>query len=210
VTRALAVIGLLTFGLSRAAALAKAPQSGKSAPQHRAAAVHKKSTEAAHAKPPAKRHTTTARKAKTIRGRPAAHKKTTRSHTHPASHRTKTAKHHRPLRELIATHAAHYGVPQHLVRRVIAAESDYNPKARNGPYVGLMQIALATARGLGYRGDAAGLTDPDTNLRYGVAYLANAYRIAHGDEDKAVRLYRRGYYYEAKRQGMIGELIAAR
>jgi soluble lytic murein transglycosylase-like protein len=55
-----------------------------------------------------------------------------------------------------------------------------------------------------------GLTDPDTNLKYGVAYLANAYRVAHGDEDAAVRLYRRGYYYEAKRQGMVGELIAAR
>ena len=37
-----------------------------------------------------------------------------------------------------------------------------------------MQIKLATARGLGYTGDAAGLRDPDTNLTYGIKYLAGA------------------------------------
>ncbi len=63
-----------------------------------------------------------------------------------------------------------------------------------------MQIKLATARGLGYTGDAEGLRDPNTNLTYGVKYLAGAYRVANGDHDRAVHYYAAGYYYAAKRQ----------
>ena len=54
----------------------------------------------------------------------------------------------------------------------------------------MMQIKLATARGLGYTGDAAGLRDPNTNLTYAVKYLAGAYHAANGDHDRAVRLFR--------------------
>jgi soluble lytic murein transglycosylase-like protein len=32
-------------------------------------------------------------------------------------------------------------------------------------------------------------------------YLAGALRAANGNHDRAVALYARGYYYEAKRQG---------
>ena len=63
-----------------------------------------------------------------------------------------------------------------------------------------MQIKLATARGLGYTGDADGLRDPDTNLTYGVKYLAGAYRAANGDHDRAMHYYAGGYYYVAKQQ----------
>ena len=42
-----------------------------------------------------------------------------------------------------------YGVPRSLVHRVIQRESDYRPRARNGPYYGLMQIHPATARQMG-------------------------------------------------------------
>jgi soluble lytic murein transglycosylase-like protein len=63
-----------------------------------------------------------------------------------------------------------------------------------------MQIKLATARGLGYSGDAEGLRDPETNLTYGVKYLAGAYRAANGDHDRAMHLYASGYYGIAKRQ----------
>ena len=69
-----------------------------------------------------------------------------------------------------------------------------------GGTIGLMQIKLPTARGLGYTGDAAGLRDPDTNLAWGVKYLAGAYRAANGDHSRAVRYYASGYYYAAKRQ----------
>ena len=80
-------------------------------------------------------------------------------------------------------------------------ESRYNASlVGRGGTIGLMQIKLATARGLGYTGTAEGLRDPDTNLAYAVKYLAGAYRAADGDHDRAVRYYAGGYYYAAKRQ----------
>jgi soluble lytic murein transglycosylase-like protein len=104
---------------------------------------------------------------------------------------------------LIASQAQANGVPEALVQRVIQRESRYRPGAtgRCG-CVGLMQIKLATARGLGYSGDAAGLRDPNTNLTYGVKYLAGAYRAAGGDPNRAMHYYASGYYGAAKRQGI--------
>ena len=50
------------------------------------------------------------------------------------------------------------------------------------------------------RSDAAGLRDPDTNLAWGIKYLAGAYRAANSDHSRAVHYYASGYYYAAKRQ----------
>src|SRR5215475_5534263 len=102
---------------------------------------------------------------------------------------------------MIATHAAANNVPEALVHRVIVRESRYQPNlvGRCG-CIGLMQIKLATARGLGYTGDAQGLRDPNTNLTYGVKYLAGAYRAANGDHNRAVHYFASGYYEAAKRQ----------
>ncbi len=103
--------------------------------------------------------------------------------------------------KLVADHARANHVPEALVHRVIVRESKYHPDlVGRGGTIGLMQIKLPTARGLGYQGDAEGLRDPDTNLTYGVKYLAGAYRAAEGDHDRAVRLYASGYYEVAKRQ----------
>lgn len=104
---------------------------------------------------------------------------------------------------LIAHYASAYNVPEDLVRRVIVRESGYNPSARNGPYYGLMQISHATARGMGYGGEAAGLLDAETNLRFAVRYLAGAYVTAGGNYDRAVQFYARGFYYDAKRLGLL-------
>ena len=102
---------------------------------------------------------------------------------------------------LVATHARANNVPEVLVHRVIVRESRYHPDlVGRGGTIGLMQIKLPTARGLGYTGDAAGLRDPDTNLAYGVKYLAGAWRAANGDHSRAMHLYASGYYYVAKRQ----------
>lgn len=107
------------------------------------------------------------------------------------------------LDPLIAHYADQYEVPEALVRRVIQRESNYNPAARNGPYYGLMQISHATATTMGYRGAPSGLLDADTNLRYAVRYLAGAYVTAGGNPDQAMRYYARGYYYDAKRAGLL-------
>lgn len=113
------------------------------------------------------------------------------------------------LAALVAHHANANGVPPDLAHRIIMRESRYNPSARNRAYWGLMQISHATARGIGYRGPAQGLLDPNTNLRYGMAYLGNAYRVAGGDQNRAVRLYASGFYFEAKRKGMLGQMRQA-
>lgn len=110
---------------------------------------------------------------------------------------------------LVAQHARAHGVPEALVHRVIQRESGYNPRASSRGNLGLMQIRYATARGMGYTGSASGLLDADTNLTYAVPYLANAYKVAGGNQDRAVALYAGGYYYVAKRKGLLGELRTA-
>lgn len=107
------------------------------------------------------------------------------------------------LDALIARYAAHHEIPETLLRRVVNRESTFNPAARNGPYWGLMQILPATARTMGYRGSPEGLLDAETNLMYAGKYLRGAYMTADGDHDLAVRFYSRGYYYDAKRKGLL-------
>jgi soluble lytic murein transglycosylase-like protein len=103
--------------------------------------------------------------------------------------------------ELVAAHAKANLVPEALVHRVILRESRYQPGLLGrGGAIGLMQIKLSTARSLGYTGDAEGLRDANTNLAYGVKYLAGAYRTANGDHVRAMHYYASGYYFAAKRQ----------
>ncbi|WP_245846892.1 lytic transglycosylase domain-containing protein [Paracoccus seriniphilus] len=107
------------------------------------------------------------------------------------------------LRSRINYWARHYNIPAEIVQRVVIRESSHRPEARNGPYYGLMQILPQTARTMGYRGPASGLLDADTNLRYGVKYLRGAWLVAEGDPDDTIKWYSRGYYYEAKRKGLL-------
>ena len=106
------------------------------------------------------------------------------------------------LDALIARHAAANNLPEDLVRRVIKRESGGNPRVVSAGNYGLMQIKLATARSMGYTGNAAGLLDADTNMTYAVKYLAGAYRVANGNTNRAVHYYAAGYYYAAKNKGM--------
>jgi soluble lytic murein transglycosylase-like protein len=108
---------------------------------------------------------------------------------------------HPQIDALVATHAKANNVPEALVHRVIVRESKYQKDLVGScGCIGLMQIKLGTARGLGYGGDAQGLHDANTNLTYGVKYLAGAYRAANGNHDRAVQYFAKGYYDVAKRQ----------
>lgn len=107
------------------------------------------------------------------------------------------------LSGLITKYATMYDVPEDLVHRVVQRESKYNPGAYNGGHFGLMQIKHATARSMGFDGPASGLFDAETNLKYAVKYLRGAWLVADNNRDNAVRLYARGYYYDAKRKGML-------
>jgi hypothetical protein len=102
---------------------------------------------------------------------------------------------------MASAQASAAGVPASLIQRVIMRESGGNPRAVHAGNYGLMQIRLGTARAMGYTGSAAGLLDAQTNMTYAVRYLAGAYRAAGGDENRAVALYARGYYAEAKARG---------
>lgn len=96
------------------------------------------------------------------------------------------------VRPLIARHAAANNVPVALADAVVRVESRYNPRARNRANLGLTQISHRTARGIGYSGSAAGLLEADTNLRFGIKYLAMAYRMAGGDVCGTIMRYQSG------------------
>lgn len=109
------------------------------------------------------------------------------------------------MQALIRRYAALHEIPETLLDRVVRAESGYNPAARNGPYWGLMQINPQTARTMGHRGPPEELLDPETNLLYAGRYLRGAWLVSRGSEERAVGWYRRGYYYEARRLGLLEE-----
>ncbi len=109
------------------------------------------------------------------------------------------------LRALINKWADHYEVPRSLVHKLAIRESTHRPWARNGPYWGLLQILPQTARTMGFRGQPSDLLDADTNLRYAVKYLRGAWLLSNGNAATAIGWYARGYYYEAKRRGMLVE-----
>ncbi len=109
------------------------------------------------------------------------------------------------MRALIQKWAKIHDIPESLLHRVIQRESDYNAGARNGPYWGLMQILPQTARAMGFDGAPAELLDAQTNLEFAGKYLRGAWIVSGFDEEKAVMWYARGYYYEAKRLGLLRE-----
>ncbi len=114
---------------------------------------------------------------------------------------TARAANYKNVSAVAASQASTAGLPASLVERVIRRESGGNPRAVHAGNYGLMQIRLGTARAMGYTGSAAGLLDPQTNMTYALRYLAGAYRAAGGSESRAIALYSRGYYYQAKAQG---------
>ena len=110
-----------------------------------------------------------------------------------------------PIDPLITKYAAIYGIPETLLHRVVKRESRYNPRAFNRGHYGLMQIKYATARSMGYEGPAEGLFDAETNIKYAAKYLRGAWLVADDKDDGAVMLYASGYYYHAKRKGLLEE-----
>ncbi|WP_082476858.1 lytic transglycosylase domain-containing protein [Rhizobium sp. Leaf371] len=95
---------------------------------------------------------------------------------------------------LIATYAQANGVPLDLAHAVIRVESNFNPKARGSAgEVGLMQIKPATARMMGYGGSRAGLFDPETNIKFGMKYLAKAHRLSGGFTCGTILRYNAGH-----------------
>ncbi|WP_425249010.1 lytic transglycosylase domain-containing protein [Bradyrhizobium huanghuaihaiense] len=97
-------------------------------------------------------------------------------------------------RALIEKEAAQVGLAPEIAEAVMAVESGYDPGAIGGVgEIGLMQILPSTARMLGFAGTLADLAVPETNIHYGVVYLAKAWRLAGGDLCTAAMKYRAGH-----------------
>src|SRR5215207_3039540 len=95
---------------------------------------------------------------------------------------------------LITREAEQRGLPAALADAVTKVESGFNPNVVGGVgEVGLMQVRPQTAAMLGYTGDVTGLFDPETNVRFGVAYLARAWELARGDVCRTLMKYRAGW-----------------
>lgn len=110
---------------------------------------------------------------------------------------------------IIAKHAQKHGVPIALAHAVVTVESNYRPNARGrAGEVGLMQIKPATARMMGYSGSVKGLYDPETNIRFGMKYLAKAHKLGGGDTCGTILKYNAGH--GAKRMNKISAAYCAK
>ncbi len=95
---------------------------------------------------------------------------------------------------IIARYAAAEGVPVSLAKAVIKIESNYRPNiVGSAGEIGLMQIKPATARMMGYSGSTKGLFDPDTNIKYGMKYLAMARNLGGGTTCGTILKYNAGH-----------------
>jgi soluble lytic murein transglycosylase-like protein len=95
---------------------------------------------------------------------------------------------------IIVKYANQYNVPIELARAVVRVESNFNPNALGSAgEVGLMQIKPATARMMGYSGSRKGLFDPETNIKYGMKYLAGALELGGGETCGTILKYNAGH-----------------
>lgn len=98
------------------------------------------------------------------------------------------------FRKLAAREAEKFGMPAAIADAVMRVESNYNPRAAGAAgEVGLMQVMPPTARMLGHKGSLEELADPETNIRLGVMYLGQAWKLAKGDICTAAMKYRAGH-----------------
>ena len=95
---------------------------------------------------------------------------------------------------LIAKYAEEYQVPVELAQAVMQIESNFRPTVKGSAgEIGLMQIKPATARLMGYEGPDYGLYDPETNIRYGMKYLAGAHERGGGKLCGTILKYNAGH-----------------
>ena len=95
------------------------------------------------------------------------------------------------LVDVVRAAARRHAVPERLALAVASVESGFDPRARNGVSVGLMQVQPGTARDTGCRGP---LPDPAVNADCGARILAVLLRDAGGDWRRAAAHYNAGRF----------------
>ncbi len=95
---------------------------------------------------------------------------------------------------LVTREAERWGLPTAIGDGVVTVESAYYQSVvvRVGE-LGFLQGRRGTAAMLGFNGSNETLAAPETNIRYGVEYLAKAWRLAGGDVCRALMKYRAGH-----------------
>lgn len=110
---------------------------------------------------------------------------------------------------LINQYAKEYGVASNLAHAVVRVESNFRPNARGAAgEIGLMQLKPATARMMGYRGSAKGLYHPETNIKFGMKYLAKAQKLGGGPLCRTILKYNAGH--GAKRMNPVSANYCAK
>jgi hypothetical protein len=113
--------------------------------------------------------------------------------------------------DMLTREAERRGLPPAVADAVAMVESAYFPGAVGGVgEIGLMQVLPSTATMLGFRGTLAELSDPETNIRYGVTYLAEAWRMTGGQLCETLMKYRAGHGEERMSQRSVDYCARAR
>jgi hypothetical protein len=98
------------------------------------------------------------------------------------------------IRALIEQETVKTNLPADIAEAVVFVESNYDASTVGSVgEIGLMQVRPETAAMIGFRGTAAELANPELNIHYGVIYLSQAWRLAHGDLCRALMKYRAGH-----------------
>ncbi|MBR7651381.1 transglycosylase SLT domain-containing protein [Brucella oryzae] len=143
----------------------------------------------------AEKPTTTPKKASVVSRRAApATKGSTGKRALSKGSTARNAKGGSSYSSIINRYASTYGVPSALAHAVVRHESNFQPNVRGkAGEIGLMQIKLSTARGLGYTGSAKGLYEPSTNIQFGMKYLAQAQKLGGGSTCGTILKYNAGH-----------------
>lgn len=102
---------------------------------------------------------------------------------------------------IFATVTQTFGTPPGLLSALCYVESKHRPYAFNendggSSSIGICQIKLGTARGLGFKGTAEELSRPKTNIYYAGKYLKTQIKRYGGDIKKAISAYNAGTHRE--------------
>ena len=91
-----------------------------------------------------------------------------------------------------------YSVPDALIKAIIRAESNFDPRAKRheanvGDYsYGLMQVRCDTAKWMGWNGNCGDLLNPETNIQVGTKFLAYLQAQFPNDIERVISAYNAG------------------
>jgi len=104
--------------------------------------------------------------------------------------------------ELIRSYSERCGLDPRLIKSVIAAESEFTPRAKSpAGALGLMQVMPATAGFMGISGKA--LFEPEANIRAGTLYMTYLFERAWK------RYHLRGVSYRDAPKWLVQRIVAA-